>query len=58
MTPKRWIRRAALSALLAAAGCAGVERQEEAEAPRPYSIEAMEDESHAALQRDLSLYAD
>jgi hypothetical protein len=58
MTSKRWIRLAALSVCLAATGCAGSDRREVAEAPRAYSIEEMEDESHAALERDLSLYAD
>ena len=58
MTPKRWIRLVALSALLAATGCAGSNRRDVAEAPRAYSIEEMEAESHAALERDLSLYAD
>jgi len=33
-------------------------RQEEADAPRAYSIEEMEAESHAALERDLGLYSD
>ena len=58
MTPKRWIRLVALSILLAATGCAGTDRREVAEVPRAYSIEEMEAESHAALERDLSLYAD
>ena len=51
-------RLVALSALLAATGCAGSNRREVAEAPHAYSIEEMEDESHAALERDLSLYSD
>jgi hypothetical protein len=29
-----------------------------AEGPHNYSIEEMEEESHAALERDLSLYSD
>jgi hypothetical protein len=48
----------ALSALLTATGCAGSDRREGAEAPRAYSVEEMEAESHAALERDLGLYAD
>ncbi len=58
MTAKRWIRLVALSACLAATGCAGSNRREVAEGPQAFSIEEMEAESHAALERDLSLYSD